>query len=149
MAFALAARHRHPAGAHHLLDPEMRQQIDQRVHAVFTADEFTSAGREAIRSELAEKPRGPGKHLPFPALIELDSPTTAHAWSDDLRVKILRVKIEREGDPASWVITSLGRYDDARAGSRHTLKAREGVRARPSNQPRPTSVARARRRQLV
>lgn len=75
--------------------------------AVFTADVFTYAGRDAIRKELAEKPRGPGKHLPFPALIELDSPTTAHAWSD-----YLRVKIEREGDPTSWIITSLGRYYD-------------------------------------
>ncbi|MFO0687833.1 MAG: nuclear transport factor 2 family protein [Myxococcota bacterium] len=75
--------------------------------AVFTADEFTYDGRDAIRTELAEKPRGPGKHLPFPALIELDSPTSAHAWSD-----FLRVKIEREGDPTSWVVTSMGRYYD-------------------------------------
>lgn len=75
--------------------------------AVFTADEFTYAGRDAIRLELAEKPRGPGKHLPFPALIELDSATTAHAWSD-----FLRVKIAREGDPTSWVVTSMGRYYD-------------------------------------
>lgn len=75
--------------------------------AVFTADEFTYDGREAIRVELAEKTRSLGKHLPFPAVIELDSETTAHAWSD-----FLRVKIAREGDPTSWVITSLGRYYD-------------------------------------
>ncbi len=75
--------------------------------AVFTADEFVYDGREAIRAELAEKPRGPGKHLPFTALVELESETTARAWSD-----FLRVKIEREGDPTSWVITSVGRYYD-------------------------------------
>jgi len=75
--------------------------------AVFTADEFVYDGREAIRVELAEKPRGPGRHLPFPALIELESPTVARAWSD-----FLRVKIEREGDPTAWAITSAGRYYD-------------------------------------
>ena len=42
-----------------------------------------------------------------PAVIEMDSETTARAWSD-----FLRVKIERDGDPTSWVITSMGRYYD-------------------------------------
>ena len=75
--------------------------------AVFTADEFVYEGRESIRVELAEKARGLGKHLPYPAVIEMDSETTARAWSD-----FLRVKIERDGDPTSWVITSMGRYYD-------------------------------------
>ncbi|MEZ4333534.1 MAG: nuclear transport factor 2 family protein [Myxococcota bacterium] len=75
--------------------------------AVFTAAEFVYAGRDAIRTELAIKPRGPGKHLPFPAVIEFEDEHAARAWSD-----FLRVKQGRAGDPGSWVITSVGRYYD-------------------------------------
>lgn len=75
--------------------------------AVFTADVFVYEGHDEIRQELADKPRRPGKHLPFPALIELESGTRARAWSD-----FLRVKIEREDDPTAWAITSIGRYYD-------------------------------------
>jgi ketosteroid isomerase-like protein len=75
--------------------------------AIFTAAEFVYEGREGIRTELAEKERPPGKHLPFPALIELESPTRARAWSD-----FLRVKQDRSGDPESWKITNVGRYYD-------------------------------------
>lgn len=75
--------------------------------AVFTAAEFVYDGRDAIRTELAIKPRGPGKHLPFPALIEFESETVARAWSD-----FLRVKQGRAGDPESWTITNVGRYYD-------------------------------------
>lgn len=75
--------------------------------AVFTAADFVYAGRDAIRTELAEKPRGPGKHLPFPAVIEFESTGSARAWSD-----FLRVKQDVAGDPESWRITSVGRYYD-------------------------------------
>lgn len=75
--------------------------------AVFTAAGLIYEGREEIRDELADKPRRLGKHLPFPALIQLESATEARAWSD-----FLRVMIENEGDPTSWVITSVGRYYD-------------------------------------
>jgi hypothetical protein len=40
-------------------------------------------------------------------VIELESASEARAWSD-----FLRVKIEREGDPTAWEITSIGRYYD-------------------------------------
>jgi len=75
--------------------------------AIFTAAEFEYRGHDEIRRELAVKKRRPGKHLPMSAVIEFESDTAARAWSD-----FLRVKIEREGDPTSWVITSIGRYHD-------------------------------------
>lgn len=75
--------------------------------AVFTAADLVYTGRDAIRTELAEKPRGPGKHLPYPAVIEFEGPDTARAWSD-----FLRVKQDVPGDPESWRITSVGRYYD-------------------------------------
>lgn len=75
--------------------------------AVFTAAEFVYVGRDEIRTELADKERRPGRHLPLPALIEIESVTEARAWSD-----LLRVKIASEGDPTAWVITSVGRYYD-------------------------------------
>jgi hypothetical protein len=75
--------------------------------AVFTAAGFVYEGREGTRRELAEKDRRPGKHLPFSALIEFESPTAARAWSD-----FIRVKITKTGDPTMWKITSIGRYYD-------------------------------------
>ena len=74
--------------------------------AVFYAADLRYEGRAAIKKELAEKPREPGKHLAFPALIELQSGTEALAWSDFLRVKV------KPGDPSAWLITNIGRYHD-------------------------------------
>lgn len=75
--------------------------------AIFTAADFVYEGRQGIRNELAAKKRPPGKHLPFPAVIELESATRARAWSD-----FLRVKQDRSGAPESWKITNVGRYYD-------------------------------------
>jgi hypothetical protein len=75
--------------------------------AVFTAADVVYEGRDEIRRELAEKPRGPGKHLTFPAVIEMVSPTEARTWSDFLRIRIVP-----EGVPVPWIITHVGRYYD-------------------------------------
>ena len=64
--------------------------------AHFTAAGFDYKGKEVIRRELADKKRRPGKHLPFPAIIEFETGSKARAWSD-----FLRVKITREGDPSA------------------------------------------------
>jgi hypothetical protein len=63
-------------------------------------------GRAVIKKELAEKPREPGKHLAFPALIQMQTPSEALAWSDFLRVKV------KQDDPSAWLITNIGRYHD-------------------------------------
>ena len=75
--------------------------------AEFTAATYVYTGHDSIRNNLADKPRRPGKHLPFAAVIEFQSTTEARAWSD-----YLRVKITGDGDPSSWVVTSTGRYHD-------------------------------------
>jgi hypothetical protein len=75
--------------------------------AVFTAADVVYEGIDEIRRELTEKKRRPGKHLTFPAVIEMVSPTKARTWSD-----FLRIKIATEEDVVPWVITHVGRYYD-------------------------------------
>jgi ketosteroid isomerase-like protein len=75
--------------------------------AVFTAADVVYEGRDEIRRELGEKKRRPGKHLTFPAVIEMVSPTEARTYSD-----FLRIKIAQEGDAVPWLITHVGRYYD-------------------------------------
>lgn len=75
-------------------------------NAVFYAADLRYEGRATIKKELAEKPREPGKHLAFPALIQMQSSSEALAWSDFLRVKV------KADDPAAWLITNIGRYHD-------------------------------------
>jgi hypothetical protein len=68
-------------------------------------------GRAAIVAGVgAMEPKAQGwvKHLSYPPVIEIDSPTTARAWSDI-------VALVRDAQSGSWSIVAVGRsYDTLR-----------------------------------
>lgn len=76
-------------------------------NAVFHVIGQDYVGREQIRDGILGKPVRPAdaKHLPFPAVIELQSPTVALAWSD-----FLVTGNGNEDSPP--VVRFIGRYHD-------------------------------------
>ena len=75
--------------------------------AVFNVLDLSLNGRKAIRKEFIGPPGRLRKHLPFPAVIEIRSPTLAMAWSD-----FIMVKAAQPDDPSEWEVYQMGRYHD-------------------------------------
>lgn len=75
--------------------------------AVFNVLTLSFNGRKTIRKELIGRPGRLRKHLPFPAVIEIQSPDQALAWSDFIMVKAVE-----PDDPRSFTVYQMGRYHD-------------------------------------
>lgn len=75
--------------------------------AAFNALDMRLRGRVAIRKRLVGPSGRLRKHLPFPAVIEIRSPTEARAWSD-----FIMVRLPDPDDPGRGEIYQMGRYHD-------------------------------------
>jgi len=75
--------------------------------ATFNVLDMRLRGREAIRKEFVGRPGRLRKHLPFPAVIEIRSPTEARAWSDFIMVRLPDPK-----NPGLGEVYQMGRYHD-------------------------------------
>jgi hypothetical protein len=75
--------------------------------AEWTIPGASFAGRAGIVAGVgAMEPPAPGwvKHLSFPPVIQVDTPTTARAWSDVIALV--------RDETANWSIAAAGRYYD-------------------------------------